>query len=50
MVGEELHRDDEDGTPTRSCDLRHEVGEVRLHPIARLVPGALPAESPVAVR
>ena len=50
VVREELDRDDEDRAPSRHCDLGHEVGEVGLHPFARLMAGALPAERPVPIR
>jgi len=50
VVGQELNRDDEDGSPSGGRYLRHEVGEIRRHPLSGLVTGALPAEGPVPIR
>ena len=50
MVGEELHGRDEHAPMAGPGELRHEVREVGLHPLARLMTGALPAELPPVSR
>src|SRR4051812_2804499 len=46
VVGEELDRRDDDRPMPFARERGHQVGKVRLHPFARLVPCALPAERP----
>ncbi len=50
MVGQELDGHHQDGSPPSARYLRHEVDEVRLHPLAGLVTGTLPAERPLPFR
>ena len=50
MVGQELDRDHQDGTPAGGRDLGHQVGKIGLHPLPRLMASALPAERPILVR
>ncbi len=46
MVRQELDRRHQDAAVTLRRKTGHQIGEVGLHPLARLAAGALPAEGP----